>query len=68
MDEWIVPVKFPCGHTRFIPTGDQRFSFEPDGVRIVIAGVFYCQTCFRQTPKKFTWLEPGQMFIYMHEV
>lgn len=60
----MIPVKFPCGHIRQVCPDDPALSFEPNGVRI-IKGVHYCQECYRQSPKEFTYLEPEQMFIYI---
>ena len=62
-----VLVKFPCGHIRQLRPRDEQFSFEPDGVRI-ISGVHYCQECYRQSPKRFTWLQPDDMFVYIDKL
>ncbi|MFO7682465.1 MAG: hypothetical protein R6X34_20705, partial [Chloroflexota bacterium] len=61
-----VRVRFPCGHSRFFRQDNPLLAFEPEGVRVK-DGVFYCQDCYQEEPRRFTWLEPGQMFIYAFE-
>lgn len=60
-----VLVAFPCGHTRLV-SPDDPLDFEPQGVRVK-DGVYYCHECYQEEPRRFTWLEPGQMFVYIDE-